>query len=94
MTDGVLPVSETLLNLNKCTAYLLILQHVAVFAEVHDVGPSFAGKVHVCGFEQEHIPDLAPLMQAGVKVPINLLTVAIGKNLALLDLCLRRSTRR
>jgi len=36
-----------------------------------------AGKVHVCGFEQERIPELAPLMQAGFKVPIPSSTLSL-----------------
>lgn len=53
-------------------------------------GSPFAGIMHVCGFEQEHIPDLAPLMQAGVKVPINLLTLNMCCENSFTDMCLRR----
>ena len=35
---------------------------------VFDKGPPSVGKVHVCGFEQEPVQGLAPLMEAGFKV--------------------------
>ena len=37
-------------------------------AAVFDKGPPSVGKVHVCGFEQEPVQGLAPLMEAGFKV--------------------------
>ena len=37
-------------------------------ALVFDKGPPSVGKVHVCGFEQEPVQGLAPLMEAGFKV--------------------------
>ena len=72
MTDGALQLQSCPVRHypdRKATMPCCSHDHdVCHSALVCDEGPLSVGKVHICGFEQEPIQGLAPLMEAGFKV--------------------------
>lgn len=54
-----------------CVASRLQIAQGFAYQDVHHQLEYYAGKAHVCGFEQERIPDLALLMQAGFKARLS-----------------------
>ena len=72
MTDGALQLQPCpvrhYLDRKGYTALCLHGHDVCHSSLLCDKGPRSVGRVHICGFEQEPIQGLAPLMEAGFKV--------------------------